>query len=92
MKDVFRIYGVRRIDIKRTLNEPLLIISNENSKPYGCLECISLLGSNLNVEKYFISHFQLELTKTQVMKLTNEDGFVEKADFIKCCQVINNRS
>ena len=69
----------------------ILIISNENSKPYGCLECTSLLGSDLSVEKYFISHFQLELTKTQVMKLTNEDGFVEKADFIKCCQVINKR-
>ena len=25
------------------------------------------------------------------MKLTNEDGYVEKADFIKCCQVMDIR-
>ena len=31
---------------------------------------------------------QLELTKTQIKKISNEDGFIAKADFIKCAQVL----
>ena len=30
---------------------------------------------------------QLELSKQQVSKIKNEQGFIEKADFIKCAQV-----
>ena len=36
---------------------------------------------------YWLIMPQLELTKTQIKKISNEDGFIAKADFIKCAQV-----
>ena len=37
---------------------------------------------------YWLIMPQLELTKTQIKKISNEDGFIAKADFIKCAQVL----
>ena len=48
---------------------------------------VYLLSTLLTASHWFILP-QLELTKTQIKKISNEDGFIAKADFIKCAQVL----
>ena len=46
------------------------------------------LLSTLHTSSHWFILPQLELTKTQIKKISNEDGFIAKADFIKCAQVL----
>ena len=46
------------------------------------------LLSTLHTASHWFIMPQLELTKTQIKKISNEDGFIAKADFIKCAQVL----
>ena len=51
-------------------------------------ECLPTVHTPHSLTLHWFILPQLELTKTQIKKISNEDGFIAKADFIKCAQVL----
>ena len=55
---------------------------------YGVSVQIPAVHTSSHLTLHWLIMPQLELTKTQIKKISNEDGFIAKADFIKCAQVL----
>ena len=56
---------------------------------YGVSVQIPAVHTSSHLTLHWLIMPQLELTKTQIKKISNEDGFIAKADFIKCAQVLS---